>query len=120
MGKQVRTIEFEPPGTVKTASYNTPETSEVLSDGPGVMYLDVTAAGGTSPTLDIDLEAKDPVSGVWFTVVSFIQKTAAGTQRLSSGLQDMPDAVYRCAITITGSAGQTFTFSLSFVMKDRG
>lgn len=45
-----------------------------------VLYLDVTAASGTSPTLDI--EVFGVVNAVKYSLGSFAQKTAAGQERL--------------------------------------
>jgi hypothetical protein len=98
---------------------NSSETSDLPSDGPGVLYLDVTAASGTTPTLDIDLEVKDPLSGQWFTLVSLTQATGVTTQRLATGLADLADVVFRAVWTIGGTTPD-FTFSLCFVVKDRG
>lgn len=44
------------------------------------VFLNITAASGTTPTLDVKLQGKDPVSGQYFDLpaASFTQKTGTG------------------------------------------
>lgn len=94
--------------TVASSSQNVPEDNVVA-------FLDVTAASGTTPTLDVDIESLDPVSGKWFVVGSFAQKTTTGTERLSLGV--VPDEVLRANATIGGTT-PSFTFTTSLIAKD--
>lgn len=85
------------------------------------LYLDLTVVSGTSPTLDIDVEVKDPSSGKYFTLASFPQQTAAGTAKLTiypginhaaNTYESKPLArIYRAKWTIAGTS-PSFTFSL--------
>lgn len=79
------------------------------------LTLDVTAASGTTPTLDVVVEAKDPASGAWFTLKSFAQKTGVSRETIFIG--HGADTVFPCKQmrarwTIGGTATPTFTFSI--------
>jgi len=43
-------------------------------------YLDVSALSGSSPTLDVVIQAYDPVTGEWADIVVFDQATSSGSQ----------------------------------------
>ncbi len=43
-------------------------------------YLDVTSLTGSSPTLDVTIQAYDPTTGLWKDIVVFDQATGAGSQ----------------------------------------
>jgi hypothetical protein len=72
------------------------------------VVLDVTAASGTTPTLDISLQTRRDASDTWRTVGSFTQITdATGDQIKSfSGL----DRQVKLLCTIAGTT-PSFTFS---------
>lgn len=101
----------------ETANGNS-EDFNVPGDGPGAFYLNITAAGGTSPTLDVTIEEKDPSSGVYFVAATFAVETGAGSQRQT--LDANFGSILRVRWVIGGTAGPNFTFSLGMVMKDRG
>lgn len=87
------------------------------------LVLDITAAGGTSPTLDVKVQRFDALSGKWvdLTSAAFAQKTAAGTSDLTIypgiaetanlSVSDVLGATWRAVATIGGTT-PTFTFSL--------
>lgn len=80
------------------------------------LYLDVTAASGTTPTLDVTVKAKDPASGKYFTIGSFSQKTAAASEAIFiGGGSDVEFAVntFRVEYTIAGTT-PSFTFSVGY------
>lgn len=91
------------------------------------LFLDVTAASGTSPTLDIKIQAQDLVSGKWFDVpgAAFVQVIAAGQHLLSvyPGIAETAGVsasevlarTWRVAYTLGGTA-PSFTFSLGGVL----
>jgi len=81
----------------------------------GEFFLDVTAKSGTSPTLNVVIVTKDPVSGKWFTLVSFTQATDVTTERkvVTGNLGAFLAATW----TIGGTATPTFTFSVGAVLK---
>lgn len=71
-------------------------------------FLDVTAASGTAPTLDVKLETShDGVT--WRLVKAFAQKTGVSSERISTS--DL-DKHVRWAWTITGTT-PSFTFSVA-------
>ena len=119
---QLRT-EVLHPSSAETVSGNSDDFDAVLSDGPGVIYVDVTASGGTTPTLDFTVEEKDPTSGKYFTVpdgdydLAPAQLTGISTARYT--LQNLFGSIYRLVWTI-GGASPTFTFVATLQAKDRG
>lgn len=79
------------------------------------VFLDITASGGTTPTLDIVIQGRVNGSGAWTTLPggSFSRKTGTGTDAIRI---DGPLPVeLRYSSTITGTT-PTFTYSLSAVL----
>lgn len=73
--------------------------------------LDVTAAAGTSPTLDLVVE--DTLDGTnWNVVGTFTQRTAAGRQVIDIAGQFAPRLRVRWTI---GGTSPSFTFSVTAV-----
>lgn len=74
-----------------------------------VFVLDVTDASGTS--LDVDIEAEDPVSGKYFVIDSFTQVTTsiATERRVFTGLHE---GRLRVAFTLGVAGPYTFTVSV--------
>lgn len=80
----------------------------------GVAYLNITAASGTSPTLDVKLE--DSADGVTFyTVATFAQKVAAGAERIV--LNGPIGRHLRVAYTVGGTT-PSFTFDVKAILED--
>jgi len=87
------------------------------------IYLDITAVSGTSPTLDVKLQTKDPVSGKYFDMagVTFAQKTGTGQGELTvypgiaetgnTTVSDVLSRVWRLVYTLGGTT-PSFTFSV--------
>lgn len=92
----------------------TTTSSEITVTGASELlaFLNVSAASGTTPTLNVKFQQKDLLSGEWFDMSSltFTQLTAVGKQAMSaaSGLV----TVVRAVATIAGTT-PSFTFSLS-------
>ena len=84
--------------------------------GSANFYLNVTEVTGTTPTLDVKIQEKDPVSGKYFDLFSFTQQTAISSERKSygSGAGELLGKVIRYVATIGGTT-PSFTFSLSMV-----
>ena len=92
------------------------------------LYLDITAASGSSPTLDIKLQAKDPTSSKYFDVpgAAFAQQVTTGQAALTVypgiaetadvSVSDILPGVFRFVATITGTT-PSFTFSLGANLK---
>ena len=73
------------------------------------VQLDVTAASGTTPTLDVLIQ--DTLDGTnWNTIGTFAQKIAVGREVVNI-TTPFADGL-RASWTIGGSAGQSFTFVL--------
>lgn len=73
------------------------------------LQLEVTAVGGTTPTLDVLIE--DTLDGVsWNTIGTFSQKTAAAREVINI-TTPFADRI-RVRWTIGGTAGPSFTFSV--------
>jgi len=71
--------------------------------------LAVTAASGTSPTLDITIEAS-PDNSTWTSVGTFTQATGVTTQhKVFTGL----DRYVRSRRTIGGTGSPSFTYSIT-------
>jgi len=99
---------------VETASDN--GSALIFLPEEATAYLDVTVFGGTSPTLDVIIEEQDVLSGEWFELIAFTQNTGSvASERKVVGF--VASGKVRCSWTITGSAGQTFTFSVSLAGK---
>jgi hypothetical protein len=71
------------------------------------LVLDVTAASGTTPTLDVSIQTSDDNTN-WRTLKSFGQKTAISNEHLSSGGLDR---YMRFSWAIAGTT-PSFTFSV--------
>lgn len=71
-------------------------------------YLDVTAFGGTSPTLDVDIIGV--INGIDHLLGSFTQVGEASSQEAIT-IVAAPDDI-DVDWTISGSAGQTYTFNI--------
>lgn len=113
--------------STETSSSNSSDyDTEGIKDA--IIFLDITAASGTSPTLDIDIKGKDPVGGDYTTLCSFAQKSstgeaivALGTGASNTGETDdawenpLPKTI-RAEWTI-GGTNPSFTFSLGISGK---
>lgn len=107
---------------------NSPHNSEAQKNRYGrgvVLFLDITAAAGTTPTLDVKLQMRDPVANQWHDIpgASFAQKTATGrdSMMLYPGIAETANrevsvslpADWRAVATLGADADETFTFSLA-------
>jgi len=79
-----------------------------------IFYLDVTAASGASPTLDVTIRGYDPVGNDYYTIVTFTQRVGTGTERIALAL--LLDHTIDALWTIGGTT-PSFTFSLNAVLK---
>jgi hypothetical protein len=96
------------PSAARTAS-GTGETLEVGDEHTLRLTLDVTAASGTLPTLDVIVETSADGATGWRSVYAFGQKTTTGSDRQSfSNL----DRFVRCSWVIGGTT-PSFTWSLT-------
>lgn len=83
-----------------------------------VLFLDVSAAGGTTPTLDLKVQEKIPGTSTWVDVPNgaFTQSTGVVGRRLA--LSAPLSRTARLSWTIAGTT-PSFTFSVAAV-KRRG
>lgn len=92
----------------------TKEYRELSNFKRGTFFLDVSAATGTSPTLDATIEGQDPLSLKWVTVVTFAQQTAAngsGTvDNIAPQTIDLVHSNYRARYVVGGTT-PVFTFT---------
>lgn len=92
-----------------------------------LVYVNITALTGTSPTLTVTIQAKTPVSGVYYTVLASAALTATGLTvlRVYPGLaatanlsaNDILPASYR-VITAIGGTTPAVTATVSAVLVD--
>lgn len=78
--------------------------------------LDVTAASGTTPTLDVKVQHSIDGGTNWFDLVSFTQKTAAGEElkaeaEVEGATAEAYGDCFRVSYTIGGTT-PSFTFSV--------
>ena len=109
-----------------TVAFKTPDSTR---GSPGEVRgvqitLDITAFGGTNPTLDVKLQRLDPASGKWVDLpgAAFAQKTGTATADLTvyPGIAETANVSVSDVITedmnvvwtIGGTASPNFTFSL--------
>lgn len=91
----------------KTASFDGPAI-EVGDRGSACLDLTISAASGTTPTLDVTIQtSKDGTT--WRTVAAFAQKTAAGTERKSFPALDR----FIRASAVIGGTTPSFTYSVA-------
>ena len=87
-----------------------------------ILYLDISASSGTSPTLDIKIQHKDPNGNyIDLTGAAFAQKVTTGQDYLTiypgiaetanETVSDILPGTYRALATIAGTT-PSFTFTL--------
>lgn len=114
-------IVVQPAGTVLNASGN---SVDYYSGASGLdVYFNITALTGTTPSLTVTIQGKDPVSGQYYTILASAAVTTAVfthlqavdgiavAANLTANMQMPP--IWRLAWTIGGSAGPTVTCSIS-------
>lgn len=101
------------PSAVRTVSGASGDIAQTEATR-GMFFLNVTAASGTSPTLDVTVEAKDPVSGEYFTIGTFAQATGVSSEMVAIGGGSDAEFVprtFRVAYAMAGTS-PSFTFSV--------
>lgn len=99
----------------KTASNNGQAVSVDSSYDSALVFLNVTAASGTTPTLDVKLQTSDDGGTTWYDLPngSFTQKTNIGSQVLA--FTSVGDTI-RVASTVGGTS-PSFTYAVKAVLK---
>lgn len=85
-------------------------------DREAIFFLNITAASGTSPTLDLTIKVYDETTNAWYTLATFTQKTGAGVDIgfVDTGLGENVALYY----VVGGTATPKFTFSLTANLKE--
>jgi len=95
------------PSAARTATANGSVVEETAHRRIAALVLDITAASGTNPTLDVTVQTSRDGS-TWYSAGAFTQATATSTQRKTFAL----DRYVRAQWTIGGTDTPTFTFDL--------
>lgn len=111
-------------GTFLPSAARTTSGTQDLSPGIGdydrvAIYVPVTAASGTTPTLDIVLEDSPDNGTTWFTVATATQLTAVGQAAIRLGINTAFAGRLRLRWTIGGTT-PSFTFSALFAAQRDG
>jgi hypothetical protein len=77
-----------------------------------VLFCDVTAVGGTSPTLDLYVDIRDPASGKWVNQDKFATISDVGTYALALAIRSNQYALR----WVLGGTSPSFTFSVGVVV----
>ena len=87
-----------------------------------VFVLNVTKADGNTPTLDVVVQAKDPVSNVYTTIETFTQVTGSVTSERIEFKADTPrnllESILRVSYAITHVSGADYDFTVSVQGKE--
>lgn len=105
------------PSAARTATGNH-DLSGIPGDWDEVVgYLNVTAASGTSPTLDIKYQTTPDDGTTWFDHTTFTQATTTTTERK---VFTVPVGVKGRLLYTIGGTTPSFTFSLHLECKRNG
>lgn len=110
---------------VRTTTTNSAD--QVVFNHRGVrLFLDVTAASGTVPTLDVKIQSRDGTNGKYFDVTNgaFSTATAVSSAQLliypgvpaGTGISSQPLSRQWRAVATIGGTTPSFTFSLGATM----
>lgn len=123
MGMPSPNLEFAVfPSAARTTTTNSTDIADFNANA-GIFHLNITAASGTTPTLDIKIQAKCEATGVYTDIpgASFSQKTGTGTDMLvvcpgvtvsANKAVSHPLPIYWRAVATIGGTTPSFTFSL--------
>jgi hypothetical protein len=87
-----------------------------------ICQLDVTAASGTTPTLDVVVQHSIDGGTNWYTLATFTQKTTTGEEikteaEVEAGTAEAYGDCFRVSYTIGGTT-PSFTFSVSVAAQE--
>lgn len=109
----------------RTATFNSEDISDNANSG-GIFFLNITAASGTTPTLDVKLQMKSVISGIYIDIpgAAFAQKVTTGTDYLvvqpniaavaNKAVSQVLSPTFRLVATIGGTT-PSFTFAVNYV-----
>lgn len=102
-------------GTVTTSgnSRSTPIISKYGKEG--VVFLEITAASGVAPTLDITIEIQNPKTKNWHAMSVFTTKTIVGKDigNVEYGVGEKMAFSY-----LVGGSNPSFTFTIDVSFKN--
>lgn len=107
-------------GTIFSSAARTTSgnSTDITLDGYSklAVFLDVTAASGTTPTLAVTVKAKDPASGKYFVIGSFASKTGVSNEAIFiGGGSDVEFATKTFRVEyVVGGTTPSFTFSVGY------
>jgi len=100
-----------------TATSNTQATPIITRHAKEcALFLDVTAASGAGPTLNVTINIYDRLSDKWYLLATFTEKTSVTTDvgYVEYGLGE------KMSITYTiGGTDPSFTFAVNATLKER-
>lgn len=112
------------PAGAQAATFNSSDF-EMPTGGVGlILFLNISAATGTTPTLDVKVQGKDSISGNYVDVpgAAFAQKTGTGTSALvihpaitastNVAIAQVVPKTFRVVSTLGGTT-PNFTMSIS-------
>lgn len=110
--------------TAAAASVNGADVATNDSGIGLIVYTNITAITGTTPSLVVTVQGKDPVSGVYHTILASASLTTAGftVLRIGPGLattanasaNDLVPSIFRITATIAGTTpAVTATISIT-------
>lgn len=118
MGLEDRTWQGKREQPVASAARTASSDSGVLAGlGPAKTIraqLNVSAASGTTPTLDVVIEDSVDGGATWNTIGSFAQKTAAGREVIN--ITNAFGELVRVRWTIGGTT-PSFTFAVDWILE---
>lgn len=101
----------------RTASGNGSAVSGMSKYTKFAFELVVSAAAGTTPTLDVKVQHSIDGGTTWFDLVTFAQKTAAGSElKMEADVEGATAEVYGDDFRVTYTIGGT-TPSFTFYVK---
>lgn len=105
------------PSAAYTATFNHSLEGMAGDFDEMALYLDITAASGTTPTLDIDYQTSVDGGTTWFTHTSFTQATTTGTEKKVIAA---PIGIVSRLLCTLGGTTPSFTFTLRAEVKRNG
>jgi len=101
----------------RTADGENSEIFGIRSWGLVAFTLNVSAHAGTTPTLNVTIEHREIASNEWLEIAAFTEiGNADGFERIT--VPELPESNVRVKWVITGSVGQSYTFSVGMTARD--
>lgn len=99
-----------------TSSGNSREYRELASFNRALLFLDISAASGTNPSLTVALQVQDPQSLKWAQAAAFSAQTAAtSTTPITPVALELYGLNYRLAWSVSGTT-PSFTFTCNAIV----